>query len=68
MERVRQYPGREREVWDYYQKNANALASVRAPIYEEKVVDFIVELADVSETKVSKDELLKEDETEMPTG
>jgi trigger factor len=66
MERVRQYPGREREVWDYYQKNANALASVRAPIYEEKVVDFIVELADVVETKVSKDELFKEDETEMP--
>jgi trigger factor len=67
MERARQYPGREREVWDYYQKNPNALASVRAPIYEEKVVDFIVELADVSETKVSKDELFKEeDETEMP--
>ena len=67
MERVRQYPGREREVWDYYQKNPNALATVRAPIYEEKVVDFIVELADVSETKVSKEELFKEDETEMPT-
>ena len=68
MERVRQYPGREREVWDYYQKNPNALASVRAPIYEEKVVDFIVELADVSETKVSKDELFKEeDETDMPS-
>ena len=68
MERVRQYPGREREVWDYYQKNTNALATVRAPIYEEKVVDFIVELADVVETKVTKDELFKEDETEMPTG
>jgi trigger factor len=68
MERVRQDPGREREVWDYYQKNPNALATVRAPIYEEKVVDFIVELADVVETKVTKDELFKEDETEMPTG
>jgi trigger factor len=66
MERVRQFPGREREVWDYYQKNANALASVRAPIYEEKVVDFIVELADVSEKKVAKEELFKEDETEPP--
>jgi trigger factor len=66
MEKARQYPGREREVWDYYQKNYNALASVRAPIFEEKVVDFIVELADVVETKVSKEELFKEDEDEVP--
>ena len=66
MERVRQYPGREREVWDYYQKNANALATVRAPIYEEKVVDFIVELADVVEKKVTRDELFKEDEAGLP--
>jgi trigger factor len=66
MDRARQYPGREREVWDYYQKNYNALASVRAPIFEEKVVDFIVELADVVEKKVSKDELFKEDENELP--
>jgi trigger factor len=67
MERARQYPGREREVWDYYQKNQNALASVRAPIFEEKVVDFIVELADVVEKKVTKDELFKEDdEDELP--
>ena len=66
MERARQYPGREREVWDYYQKNPNALASVRAPIFEEKVVDFIVELADVVEKKVTKDELFKEDESALP--
>jgi len=67
MERVRQYPGREREVWDYYQQNPNALAAVRAPIYEEKVVDFIVELADVTEKKVTKEELFKEpDETNLP--
>jgi trigger factor len=66
MERARQYPGREREVWDYYQKNYNALASVRAPIFEEKVVDFIVELADVVEKKVAKDELFKEEEEELP--
>jgi trigger factor len=66
MDRARQYPGREREVWDYYQKNYNALASVRAPIFEEKVVDFIVELADVVEKKVTKDELFKEDEEGLP--
>jgi trigger factor len=66
VERARQYPGREREVFDYYQKNYNALAAVRAPIYEEKVVDFIVELADVVEKKVTKDELFKEEEAELP--
>jgi trigger factor len=68
VERARQYPGREREVWDYYQKNPGALASVRAPIYEEKVVDFILELAKVSERKVTKDELFKEDDAELPAG
>src|SRR5215831_19254878 len=62
------YPGREREVLDFYQKNSNALATVRAPIYEEKVVDFIVELADVVEKKVTKEELFKEYEVELPAG
>ena len=49
VERARQLPGREQEVWDYYRNNPNALASLRAPIFEEKVVDFLVELADVTE-------------------
>jgi trigger factor len=62
VEGVRQYPGREKEVWEFYQKNSNALASVRAPIYEEKVVDFLVELAEVTEKPVTKEELYKEDE------
>jgi trigger factor len=68
LERARQYPGREREVWDYYQKNPNAQASLRAPLFEEKVVDFIVELADVSEKKVTREELFKasEDDDEQP--
>ncbi len=62
VERVRQYPGREKEVWELYTKNPNALASVRAPIYEEKVVDFVVELAEVTDKSVTKEELYKEDE------
>jgi trigger factor len=66
VERLRQYPGRERELWDYYQKTPGALASVRAPIYEEKVVDFIVELAQVADKKVSREELFKEDDVELP--
>jgi trigger factor len=62
VERARQVPGREQEVWDFYRNNPNALASLRAPIFEEKVVDFLVELADVTEKHVSREELFKEDE------
>jgi trigger factor len=66
VERARSMPGREKEVWDYYRNNANALAQLRAPIYEDKVVDFILELANVTEKKVSRDELYKDDDAEKP--
>ncbi len=62
IDRARQSPGREKEVWDFYRSNPNALAQLRAPIYEDKVVDFILELANVTEKKVSRDDLLKEEE------
>jgi trigger factor len=64
IERARQMPGREKEVWDFYRNNANALAQLRAPIYEEKVVDFILELANVTEKKVTREELYKDDEND----
>src|SRR5499427_878624 len=43
VDRARQIPGHEQQVWDYYQKNPQAVAAVRAPIFEDKVVDFVVE-------------------------
>ena len=57
------------QVWDFYRRNPNALASLRAPIFEEKVVDFLVELAKVTDKPVSREELFKEDdeEDEQPT-
>ncbi len=61
MEQVRQMPGREQQVWDYYRNNPGALASLRAPLFEDKVVDFVLELADVTDKPVSRDELFKED-------
>ena len=64
IERARQMPGREKEVWDYYRSNANALAQLRAPIYEDKVVDFILELAQVTEKKVTREDLFKDDDAE----
>ena len=42
VERVRQYPGQEKQVWEFYQKNPQALAEIRAPLFEEKVVDQIL--------------------------
>jgi len=61
-EQARRYPGQEREVVDLYRKNPEALAQLRAPIFEDKVIDFIVELAKVTEKEVSSEELTKEDE------
>ncbi|MCB9983116.1 MAG: trigger factor [Rhodospirillales bacterium] len=56
---AQKFPGQERAVFDYYGKNRHALESLRAPLFEEKVVDYILELAEVKEKTVSQDELLK---------
>ena len=62
MERARQVPGREQEVWNFYSNNPDALASVRAPIFEDKVIDYILELAKITDKTVSREELYKEEE------
>lgn len=64
VERARQFPGQEQRLWEFYRSNPSALASLRAPIYEEKVVDFLLELAKVTEKKVTREELYKEDESD----
>ena len=67
INRASQFPGQERQVLNYYQQNPQALAELRAPLYEEKVVDYILELASVEEKTVSIEELTKmdsEDEAE----
>ena len=64
IERARQMPGREKEVWDFYRSNPNALAQLRAPIYEDKVVDFLLELATVNEKKVSREDLYRDDDAD----
>ena len=61
-ERARQVPGREQELWDYFRKNPSAVASLRAPIFEDKVIDYILELATINEKSVSREDLYKEDE------
>ena len=64
MERLRQFPGQEREAYEFYQKTPQAMAELRAPIFEDKVVDFILELAQVTEKTVSREELFKDEEEE----
>ncbi|WP_457093168.1 trigger factor [Microvirga sp. P5_D2] len=64
IERVRQYPGQERQVWEFYQKNPQALAEIRAPLFEEKVVDQILSQVKVDEETVSKEALFSDDENE----
>jgi len=58
---ARMMPGQEQKVWDYYRNNPAALAAVRAPLFEDKVVDFLLELADVTDKQVSREELFKEE-------
>ena len=64
--RARSFPGQEKQVWDFYRNNSQALAELRAPIYEEKVVDHILGLAKVEDRKVTRDELLKPIDDESP--
>jgi trigger factor len=62
VERVRQFPGQEKQVWEFYRKNPQAMAEIRAPIFEEKVVDHILSQVKVSEEPVSKEALFKDEE------
>lgn len=59
MNQARQYPGQERQFFEFVQQNQQMQQQLRAPIFEDKVVDYILELADVTEKEVSKEELQK---------
>jgi trigger factor len=62
VERARQFPGQEQQIWDFYRKSPEAVASLRAPLYEEKVVDFLLELVKATEKTVSREELYRDDD------
>jgi trigger factor len=59
VEQARRYPGREKQVYEYYEKTPGAFAELRAPIFEDKVIDYVIEESKPNERKVSRDELLK---------
>ncbi|WP_142848503.1 trigger factor [Telmatospirillum sp. J64-1] len=64
MAEARRFPGQEQLVFQYYQKNPDAMNSLRAPVYEDKVIDFILELAKVSDKAVTAEELMKDPDAE----
>ena len=57
---ARRHPGYERQVLDFYRRNPGTIDNLRAPIFEDKVIDFIIELAKIAERKVAPQELLGE--------
>lgn len=66
---VRRFPGQEQQVYDYYRKNPQALAGLRAPVFENKVVDFLADKGEVTDKKMTREELAKliqADEDEVP--
>ena len=63
---ARRYPGQEREVVEFYRQNPQATATLRAPLFEEKVVDLLIGQADVTDKPVTKEELMAEDD--LPEG
>jgi len=59
MQQAQQYPGQEQQFFEFIQKNEQALQQIRAPLFEDKVVDYILELANVDDKSVTKEELQK---------
>lgn len=59
VEQARRFPGQEKQVYEYFQKTPGALQEIRAPIFEEKVIDFVLELAKPAERTVSRKELME---------
>ena len=66
MAEARRHPGQEKEVMDHFKNTPGAMQELTAPVYEEKVVDFILELASVTEKKATTEDLLKALEEDAP--
>ncbi len=58
MEQARRFPGQEQKIFDYFSKSPEAMNELRAPLYEDKVIDFVIEMAAVTDKDVSPEELL----------
>ncbi len=68
VDRARQYPGQEQKVFEQIRNNPELIAAIRAPLFEEKVVDFILELASVTDKPVTREQLVAEDDEDEGEG
>ena len=69
MQEAQRHQGKEKEIFDYYKDNSQALQALQSPLLEDKVVDFILELADISEREVTLEELMEyPEQSEINTG
>ena len=66
MEQARRFPGKEQEVFDYFKNSSDAISGLHAPIFEDKVIDFIIEMSDVSETNATVEELYRNPDVTEP--
>jgi len=64
-DQVRQYPGQEQQIFDFFRRTPDAVANLRAPLFEEKVIDHLLGKINVTDKKVSPEELMAEEEEEV---
>jgi trigger factor len=67
VQEAQKYPGQEQQVLEFYQNNPQANASLRAPLMEDKVIDFIIEMAQVTDKEVSAEDLMKDPDEDGAT-
>ena len=65
MQELQRYPGREKEILDYFKKNPEAHNQLSGPVFEDKIIDFIIELAEIKEKVVNLEDLYKEDDIDI---
>ncbi len=65
MQELQRYPGREKEILDYFKNNPNAQNQLSGPVFEDKIIDFVIELAEVKEKFVNVEDLYKEDDLDI---
>ena len=65
MQELQKYPGREKEILEYFKNNPDSQNQFTGPVFEDKIIDFIIELADIKEKEVSVEELYKEDTNDL---
>ena len=67
MQEARKYPGQEQQVMEYFKSNPQALEQAAAPMYEDKIIDFVIEMVKVTDKPATMEELVKQIEAENET-